>query len=400
MEFITLPPEVTSALIHSGPGAESLAEASRVWQQLSTDLDETAGGYVSVLSSLTADWHGPATVAMVDAAAPYVTWLRGTAAQCQRLASSAQAAATAFGSTVAAVVPPAQVAANRIQLAQLLATNGFGKNLAAIAATEQQYQNIWVNNSAAMYRYQSASAQALDLPLFSTPPSIVDPGGEAAQATAVSTAAASAAPAAAGSAAAALPAAAVASPLSPIDALLQTIGVTFDPNEGWFGFANTYLNQWVSSGFPINMLSYFAQSTSAQALSGLAPDVAEGLSEGESALGSAVSGLADAADALGAAAVAPTAAMGTAISLGTLSAPPAATAVLTAAHMPVQLASAASPLPAGEADAAGFPMLPPLMAPPIAAGSGWRKRKEQKYEDLAMGLEVKGSFIPRSPSAG
>jgi len=65
----------------------------------------------------------------------------------------------------------------------------------------------------------------------------------------------------------------------------------------------------------------------------------------------------------------------------------------------VQLASAASPLPAADADA-GFPMLPPLMAPPISAGSGWRKRKEPKYEDLAMGLELKGTFMTRPPSAG
>jgi hypothetical protein len=88
------------------------------------------------------------------------------------------------------------------------------------------------------------------------------------------------------------------------------------------------------------------------------------------------------------------------VPFGTLSAPPAATGVLAAAHMPVQLASAASPLPAGDVTDTGFPMLPPLMAPPISAGSGWKKRKEQKYEDLAMGLEVKGTWMPRPPSAG
>ena len=49
---------------------------------------------------------------------------------------------------------------------------------------------------------------------------------------------------------------------------------------------------------------------------------------------------------------------------------------------------------------AGFGMLPPLMAPPISPGSGWSKRKNPKYEDLAMGLEVKGTIMPRNPSAG
>lgn len=386
MEFTALPPEVTSALIHAGPGAESLIEASGAWRRLGTDLEETAGAYTAVLSSLASEWHGPSTLAMIDAAVPYLTWMRATAQQCQQLASSVQAAVAAYGSTVAAVVRPAEVAANRTQLAQLLATNGLGRNLTAIAATEAQYERMWANNAAAMYRYQAASVQATALPQFVSPPSIADPAATAAQANAV------------GAAAAVAPADAVPPPVSPFDSVLQAIGVTFDPNQGWFGLANTYANQFVSSGFPINLLSYMAQSSSAQALQSVAPDIAEGLSEGESALGSAASSLSSAAGALGAV-EAPTAAMGVAVSMGSLSAPPAATGVLTAAHMPVQLASAVSPLPAGDAGS-GFPMLPPLMPPPIAAGSGWRKRKEQKYEDLAMGLELKGTFMPRPPSAG
>jgi hypothetical protein len=40
---------------------------------------------------------------------------------------------------------------------------------------------------------------------------------------------------------------------------------SFDPNSGWFGLANTYANQFVSSGFPINLLSYLAQNSSARA---------------------------------------------------------------------------------------------------------------------------------------
>ena len=45
MEFTTLPPEITSALIHSGPGAESLIGASEAWQQLGTDLEDQAENF-------------------------------------------------------------------------------------------------------------------------------------------------------------------------------------------------------------------------------------------------------------------------------------------------------------------------------------------------------------------
>ena len=177
MEFITLPPEVTSALIHSGPGAESLIEASGAWQRLATNLEESAGINVAALSSLTGAWHGPSSLAMTQAVEPYLTWLRTTAQQCQQIASSAQAAAAAFNSVRAAVVPPSQVSANRTRLAQLLATNQFGKNLAAIGETEAQYEGMWANNSAAMNRYEAASAQAATLPQFSSPPPIADPAG-------------------------------------------------------------------------------------------------------------------------------------------------------------------------------------------------------------------------------
>ncbi len=109
MEFITPPPEVTSALIHPGPGAESLIEASGVWQQLGVGLEESVPIYASVLSSLTEVWRGPSSVAMIQAVEPYLTWLRTTAQQCQQLASSAQAAAAAFSSAVSAVVHPSEV---------------------------------------------------------------------------------------------------------------------------------------------------------------------------------------------------------------------------------------------------------------------------------------------------
>jgi PPE-repeat protein len=378
MEFMTLPPEITSALIYSGPGAGSLIEASTEWQRLGTTLDESAESYAGALSKLTGTWQGPSSIAMTQAAERYLTWLRSTAQQCQQIASSAKAAAAAFNSVRAAVVPTSQVRANRTRLAQLLATNRFGSNLPAIADTEDQYHTMWANNSAAMSRYQTASAQATTLPQLTSPPSVTNPAGPAAQADAV--------PAATTSAASAASTSSTASALASV--------ASFDPQSGWFGLANTYANQFISSGFPINLLSYLAQNSSAQALQGVSSQIGQGLSEGEAALGPAA-GL----GGLGAAGLSaePTAAIGVGVSMGKLTAPPAVVGLLPASQAPVQLASAASPLPAGEP---GLPVLPPIMPPPISAGSGWRKRKQQKYEDLEYGLELKGTVMQRPPSAG
>jgi PPE-repeat protein len=392
MEFTTLPPEVTSALIHTGPGAESLIEASEAWQQLGANLEDSAENYGATLSSLVEAWHGPSSTAMVQAAEPYVNWLRTTAQQVQQIASSAQAAATAVNSVRAAVVPLGQVSANRALLAQLLATNGFGRNLPAIAETEAEYQSMWANNSAAMTRYQAASAQASTLPQFSSPSSTTNPVGTAKQSSAVSAATTSSSP----TVSAATPAPAVAP--------------GFDPSVGIVGEVNTYINQFVSSGFPINMLSYLAQNQSAQALAGVNAQIGQGVSEGESALGGGAGGALGGLGRAGVGALGPgalgaaglgqastSAATGVGVSIGKLTAPPAVVGLLPGQQVPVQLASAASPLSAGES---GLPMLPPLMPPPISPGSGWRKRKEQKYEDIAIGAELKGKVVDPPPSAG
>jgi PPE-repeat protein len=392
MEFTTLPPEITSALIHTGPGAESMIAASAAWQQLGTTLEDSAENYGATLSSLTGTWHGPSSATMVQAVEPYVTWLRTTAQQTQQIASSAQAAAAAYNSVRASVVPTAEVTANRTRLAQLLATNGFGRNLPAIAETEAEYQSMWANNSAAMSRYQAASAQASALPQFASPTSATNPTRLTTQASASPAATTS-------STASTAPTVAAASPA----ALLPT---AFDPSTGLVGEVNTYLNQFISSGFPINMLSYLAQNQSAQALQGVNAQIGQGVSEGEGALGGgAAGGLGalgqgglGASGGFGGISQVPTAAAtGVGVSIGKLTAPPAVVNLLPTSQAPVQLASAASPLSAGES---GLPMLPPLMPPPISPGSGWRKRKQPKYEDIAIGAELKGKVIHPPPSAG
>ncbi len=381
MDFGMLPPEVTSALIHSGPGAGSLIAASTMWHQLGAELEESVRGYVSVLSSLSDAWHGSSWAAMVTAVEPYFAWLRVTADQCQLIGSSVQTVVAAFELTHFAVAHPLQVSANRMRLAQLLATNFFGINLPAIAETEAEYQAMWVNNSAAMYRYAATSASAAVPPQFSSPPPVANPAELAAQASMV-------------------PATNAASPTaSPTASTLASALATptaFDPATGWFGLANTWANQTIAAGgYPVNILGVSAQLATAKGFQSLGGEIGPGLAEGGANLAAAEAQLASALSAAGSA-QAPTAAVGVGVMVGKLTAPPGVVGLLPASQSPVQLVSAASPLPPSQS---GWPIMPPLLARPTSAGSGSRK-KQQKYDDIEYGSELPGMVMQRPPSAG
>ncbi|OBF11574.1 PPE family protein [Mycobacterium sp. 852002-10029_SCH5224772] len=373
------PPEVTSTLIHTGPGAGSLIEAAGAWQRLAVELENSVSTYASTLSSLIESWDGPSAMAMLQSIQPYLMWLRETALQSAQMASSAEAAAAAFSATRSTVVHPSVVSANRTRLRQLLAANRFGTNTAAIAETETEYQTMWANNAAAMTRYQATTSQATgQLSRFTSPVPDTTPDGTANQEAAVMKAEADAAD----------------SGGSNLEDALNGVG-GFDPNSGWFGWLSTWGNQEISSGFPVNMLGVWAQLATAQGVASVGGDIGSGLSEG---LGLSSATLANAIKGIGAGASAPTGALGVGVSLGKLTAPPAVVGLLPGTQTGVQLASAASPLPAAET---GFPMMPMMVPPPSAsAGTGWRKRKQQKYEDAAVGREVKGKVMPRNPSAG
>jgi PPE-repeat protein len=77
------------------------------------------------------------------------------------------------------------IAANRALLASLVATNIFGQNTPAIAATEAHYAEMWAQDAAAMYGYAGASAAATTLTPFSAPTQNTNPAGTGTQAAAV-----------------------------------------------------------------------------------------------------------------------------------------------------------------------------------------------------------------------
>ncbi|HEY0225325.1 MAG TPA: PPE family protein, partial [Mycobacterium sp.] len=184
-EFAVLPPEVISTQIYAGPGAESFLAAAAAWGGLAAELHATASSYSSVVSELVGEsWEGPSAESMAAAAAPYVTWISTTAAQAEETAAQASAAASAYEAAFAAIVPPAVVVANRSQLTSLVATNIFGQNGAAIAATEAEYGQMWSQDVAAMFNYASASEAAGDLTPFSEAPQTTNDTAEATQAAA------------------------------------------------------------------------------------------------------------------------------------------------------------------------------------------------------------------------
>ncbi|ORV17891.1 PPE family protein [Mycobacterium celatum] len=194
MDFGALPPEVNSTRIYAGPGAGSMVAAAAAWDGLAAELRSAAAGYGSAIAALIGPaWQGPSSAAMAAAAAPYAAWMNATAAQAEQTAMQARAAAAAYETAFAAMVPPPVIAANRSQLASLVATNLFGQNTVAIAATEAQYGEMWAQDAAAMYSYAGQSAAASRVTPFRAAPQTTNPGGLAAQAAAAGQTAGSAA---------------------------------------------------------------------------------------------------------------------------------------------------------------------------------------------------------------
>jgi PPE-repeat protein len=191
MDFGLLPPEVNSGLMYAGPGSGPLLAAAAAWDEMAGELESAAGGYSSQLADLTGlAWFGPSSMAMDAAAAPYVAWLQAAAGQAGITATQAYAAAAAYEAAYLMTVPPPVIAANRAQLAALVATNWLGQNTPAIAATEAQYMEMWVQDTAAMYTYAGDSETASTLTPYSEPPQTTNSAGQDGQARALAQSAA------------------------------------------------------------------------------------------------------------------------------------------------------------------------------------------------------------------
>ncbi len=164
--------------MYCGPGASTLRAVAAVWSRLAADLYAAAAQYQAVIAGLVAGpWMGPSSALMASAAARYLVWLNVTAANVEVAGIQLSAGAAAYETAFGLMVPPPVIAANRAQLQVLIVTNFFGQNLEAIAETEVEYIEMWLQCATAMYDYAGSAAAASVLTPFEEAPETTNPAG-------------------------------------------------------------------------------------------------------------------------------------------------------------------------------------------------------------------------------
>jgi PPE-repeat protein len=377
-DFGAFPPEVNSVKMYAGPGSASMLAAATAWNDLASELRLQAANYSSIISNLIGEsWQGQASTAMAAAVAPYTAWMNTTANQAEETAGQATAAAAAYEAAYGMTVPPPVIAANRAQLASLVATNLLGQNAPAIAANEVHYGQMWAQDAAAMYGYAAQSSAATTVPSFTTAPQTTAPGGQAAaasQAAGTSTQATLSQLTAAvpntlqGMASPATSTSSSTSALSELEGLLSGGSTGNSQLDSFWSTWGPNANIWntLTSTGAINPLQAAQIVTSAGFLS---PGAAGAMAGGEgvsglspsgmaAGLGSGTSGMSGMAG-LGAAGSSVSAGAGQAGSIGSLSVPPNWTASAPSAATPTAPGLGSTPLAAPPEVAAGVPGVAP-----------------------------------------
>lgn len=170
MDFATLPPEISSRLMYSGPGPASMLQAAAAWETLAARLSSAAADYGVVTAKLAAVDDCAAPTTLTEAAKRYVDWLDTVAARSEQAAAQLKAAAGAHQSAFTATVPPLEVAGNRTQRVSLVSANRLGQRSADIADIDAKYDEMWSHNADAMYAYAEAAAGAVTMTPFAAPP--------------------------------------------------------------------------------------------------------------------------------------------------------------------------------------------------------------------------------------
>lgn len=157
-------PEHTSTKVHSGPGSASFQVATDAWNVRASRLSAAAVGFSSVTARMAESWYSPAATEMVTAARPVEEALHAITAEAKQAGTQTSAVIDAFERLQASVAQPTTVYANRDRLEELTRSNVGEQNATAIADCENEYQEIWEQNTAAMENYRAEISAATNQP--------------------------------------------------------------------------------------------------------------------------------------------------------------------------------------------------------------------------------------------
>lgn len=154
-QWSIMPPETITALLYGSFGSGSLVTAVSQWTTLATQFEAAKNSFSQIATTMLAGWTGPAAHMLDMAAQAYQPQFDMMATYAGTVAVQLGTVAGLFETAKAAAVPLPVIAANRTALATLIATNFLGQNTAAIAETELLYEEMRLQNSAAMTAYET-----------------------------------------------------------------------------------------------------------------------------------------------------------------------------------------------------------------------------------------------------